>query len=123
MHDNIGCKGEQDEAEEIPSNVESSPVMAVFEDVKAVAVEVDIAIEVHLQEGSHGDLMLAPVLDLVRILLEGEVVLNGAARELDLLVEARAVVGGHPPEGNEERHEGEDEEEDCRLHAPADLPC
>ena len=96
--------------------------MAVLHDLEAVAVEVDVAVKVHLVEGLHGDLGLAMVLGLVGGLLEGEVVLNGTARELGLLVGAGAERRDEDPVAAEQRDGGEEGEEDGGLEATAQLP-
>jgi hypothetical protein len=96
--------------------------MAVFEHLQAIAIEVDVAVKVHLMERLHGDLVLAMVLGLVGGLLEGEVVLDRAAGELGLLRLARRDSRHNQPETAEEGGAREDGKEDCKLETVAELP-
>lgn len=85
--------------------------MPVLHDLEAVTVEVDVAVKVHLVEGLHGDLVLAMVLGLVGGLLEGEVVLDGAAGISSLLVLARADGRHDQPEAGQQGDCGEEGKE------------
>jgi len=62
------------------------------------------------------------VLGLVLGLLEGEVVLDGAAGEPGLLVLAGGDGGGSDPEGTKKGEGGEEGQEEGRLQTAAELP-
>lgn len=100
---------------------EVGPVVAQLHDLEAVALEVDIAIEVLFVESLHGDL-LAMVGLAVFALVELEVCLDGLAGELGLLVLAGSVFGSHDPEGGEDGQVDNQREEDPRLESAAELP-
>lgn len=99
----IDEEGADDELEQVPGEGEAGPVVAVFQDLKHVAVEVNQAVQVHFRKGLHGDLVPSAPFRTVFVALEGDVVLNGTARELHFLVGARAEGRGVGPEGHEDR--------------------
>lgn len=121
VHDNFGDEAGEEELDQADGEAEASPVMAVLENLEGVAVELDIAVKVHLLEGLHGDLVLAIVLGLVLGVLEGQVVLNRAAGKLGLLVLPRGIGGDEEPETSEKREINNDGEEDEGLQAAANL--
>lgn len=86
MHNDLGNHASEEELDQAESEAEAGPVVAVLQNLKAVTVEVNLAVKVHLMEGLHGDLVLASILGLILGLLEGEVVLDRAAGELGLLI-------------------------------------
>lgn len=88
VEDDIGSELEEDEAEQGVGEGEVGPVVAVLEGVKEVAVDVDEALGVELSESLDGDLVAAAVLLAILLVLESEVVLDGAAGELGLVVDA-----------------------------------
>src|SRR5690242_11640554 len=98
------------------------PVVAPFEDVEHVALQLDLAIEVLLLEGLNGDLLLAVVGIAIFLLVKLQVVLNVLARELGLLVLAGRKLRGQPPERPKNRQSGDQGKENPCLHAAADLP-
>lgn len=122
MHDHLGNHASEEEADQTNSEAEASPVMTVLEDLKSIALEVNLTVKVHLVEGLHGDLVLATVLGLVGLVLELEVVLNALVGETSLLILAGANGRDNQPEGSEEREVDEDGEEDKSLEATTDLP-
>lgn len=85
MHDELGNHAEEEVLDQTNCETEASPVMAVLQDIKAIALELDITIKVHLIEGLHGNLAGATVLGAVGLLLEVKVILDGTARQLGLL--------------------------------------
>lgn len=72
-------------------------------------LEVKLVGKVGIIEYLHGHL-LAAVLAAEVLVFELDVVLNGLSRELDLLVDTGAEVGGDGPVADEGRDGGEDEE-------------
>lgn len=122
MHDHLGDEGQNEVSAEANGPVEVGPVVPVLEGLEDVAVKIDVTVEVHLVEGLHGDLALAVVLELVGAVLEGEVVLDGAARQLDLLILAGAHGRGRHPETGEDGKGGEEAEENGGLATATDLP-
>lgn len=99
----IDEEGADDELEQVQGEGEAGPVVAVFQDLKHVTIEVNQAVQVHFRKGLHGDLVPSAPFRTVFVALEGDVVLNGTARELDFLVGARAEGRGIGPEGHEDR--------------------
>lgn len=122
MHDDLGDHAEQEELDDMDGEAEASPVVAVLHDLEGVPVEVDVSIKVHLVERLHGDLVLAMVLGLVGRLLEGQVVLDGAAGVAGLLVLTRADRGDDDPVAAQDWDRREDGKEEGELEAAANLP-
>lgn len=122
MHDDLGDHAKEEELDEANGEAEASPVMAVLHDLEAVTLEVDFAVKVHLVEGLHGDLVVAAVLEAVRLLLEVEVELDRATRQTDLLGLAGADGGNDQPPDGEEGKVNNESEEDGGLEATTDLP-
>ncbi len=96
--------------------------MAIFHDLEAVTIEVDVSIEIHLVERLQGDLALSMVLGLIRRLLEGEVMLDRTTGKSGLLVSAWAERRDGDPESSQQRNRSKYGKEDGRLQATADLP-
>lgn len=122
VHDDLRNHASQEEPDQAKSEAEARPVVAVLENLEAVAIEIDVAIEVHLEEGPHGDLILAKVFGLIGRILESQVVLDRAAGESGLLILAGGDGGRDNPEGTEEGDGGEDGKEESGLPTAADLP-
>lgn len=122
MHNDFRCELEENELEQADGEGEAGPIGTVLEDLEAVAVELDIALKVHVVEGLHWDLCPPAVLELVGIVLEGEVVLNRATRECHFLVFARTKGRVEVPERNQERDRGEEGEKNRRLQTATDFP-
>lgn len=122
MHNDFGDHVADEVLAQSEGEAEACPVVSVLENLETIAVELDVTVKVHLVESLHGDLVLSMVLEAVVLVLEGEVVLNRAARVSGLLVLAGGDGGDGDPEGTEDRDRGEDTEEDGRLGAATDLP-
>ena len=123
MHDNLWCELEEDELEQAQGESEAGPVGSVLEDLEAVAIELNVAVKVHVVESLHWDLGLSAVLETVGLILEGEVMLNWATWGSRLLVLARAEAGHDSPKANENWNGCEQGKEDHGLQASTDLPC
>lgn len=80
MHNDFRCELEENELEQADGEGEACPVGTVFEDLEAVAIELDIALKVHVVESLHWDLGPPTVLELIGVILEGEVVLDWVTR-------------------------------------------
>lgn len=122
VHDDLWCEAKEDMLEEADGKSEACPVMLVLHDVQAVAVELDLAIEVLLLERLEGNLVPAAVLDPVLLALEGKVVLDWSAGKLGLLVLAGSERRCQSPECEEDGDGGEQGEEEGSLQATANLP-
>lgn len=96
--------------------------MPVLKHLKTVAIEVYFAIEVHVVECLHRDLVPPTILDLIRLVLESKVVFDWSARKLDFFVFARSKRRGDSPESQQDRDGGEEPKEDCGFQATANLP-
>lgn len=123
VHDDLWSKLEQDKLEQADGESEVDPVGSVLENLETVAVELNIAVKVHVVEGLHWDLVPSAVLEFVGLVFESEVVLDWASWKSDLLVLARAHARHDVPEDDEDREGSEDSEEDGGLQASTDLPC
>lgn len=119
VEEHVGPKGEQNVLEQIPREAKLGPVVAVLEHVQDVALEISLAINVHFRKGLDGHFVGSAPLGLVGGILEGHVRLNGAARQLDMLIDARAKVGHVGPVGNQNGEKRENAKEDGRLEAAA----
>jgi hypothetical protein len=95
--------------------------VAPFEDIEHVAVELNLTVEVLLLEGLDWDLLLAVVGIAILLLLEFQVVLDGLAGQLGLLVLARGKLRGEPPERTKNRQSCDQSNEDPCLEATAQL--
>lgn len=122
VHNDLGRKDEEDVLEQGPSESEAGPVMSILHHLQAVPIELDIPIEVHGVERLHGDLVLPAVLGLVGFVLEGEVVLDWTAWELDLFILARTEGRSQVPVADQDRDGGEESKEHGGLQSAADLP-
>lgn len=79
----------QEELEERQSKLEASPVVTVFQNLQTIALERNIALEIHFVESLHGNLGLALELQCIFFLVELEIVFNGFAGKFDLLIPPR----------------------------------
>ena len=122
MDNHLGNHAEEEVLDQTESETGLGPVVAPFEDVEHVALELDLAIEVLLLESLDGDLLLAVVCIAVLLLVELEVVLDGLARELGLLVLAGRELRGQPPERPQNGEGGDQSNEDPCLQATSNLP-
>lgn len=122
VHDDFGHHARQEEPEQAQGEAEVGPIVSVLENLKRVAIEVDIAVKVLFMERLHGDLAAATVLGLVLVLVEGEVRLDGCTRVLDLLVLAWSISRGKSPERHEDGNGSQDGEEDPCLETTIHLP-
>lgn len=118
----VASEGAKQEFHERPGKLEVSPVVAVLEHIQDVAVDVNLAVDVHLGEVLERDLGATVVLALKLIGLEGEVGFDGAVGELGLVVNARAEARSPGPDDDQDREEEQDAEESHGLPAATDLP-
>lgn len=121
VHNDLGNHAKEEELDQADSEAEAGPVVAVLHGLEAVALKVDLAVEVHLVERLHGDAAVATVLDTVGLILELQVVLDGTAGQTDLLGLAGADGRDGQPPGGEQRKVDDDGEEDGGLEATAHL--
>lgn len=122
MHDDLRNHAQQKVLDQADGEAEAGPVVAVLEDLEAVALEFDVTVKVHLVEGLHGDLVGAMVLGTVGLLLEFEVVLDRTAGVLGLGVLAGRDGGDNKPPADQDGQIKENGEEDEGLEATANLP-
>jgi hypothetical protein len=122
VHNDFRCELEEDELEQADGESKAGPVGTVLEDLEAVAVELNIALKVHVVEGLDWDLGPSAVLELIGIVLEGEVVLDRATRKSHFLILAGAESRVKVPERNQERDRGEETEKNRRLQTATDFP-
>ena len=123
VHNDFRHEAEENELEQADCKSEACPIMPVLQDLQTIAIELNLAIKVHVVEGLHRNLVSAAVLDLVGFVLEGKVVLNGASRKSGLFVLARGEHRMEGPECNEDGDGSKEAEEYGSLQPAADLPC
>lgn len=121
MQNDLGHHASQEEDEQAHGELEAGPVVPVLEDLKSIALEVNLASKVLLVEGVHGNLVLAIVLVLVLLVIELDVVLDGLAGVARLFVLTRAKGGCHGPKGHENGNGTQDDEEEPCLQTTTDL--
>lgn len=121
MHEQLRNEAEQEVLEESHGELEVGPIVTVLKSLQSITLEVDLTIEVLLVEDLHGDLALAAVGSPVMFAVELQVVLDGKATVLGLLGLAGRDSGRNRPESHENRHRGEDSEEDRGVEASTDL--
>lgn len=90
MHDDFRHHAEQEEAEEAECESEACPVVSVLHHFQTITIEVNLSSKIHFVEGLHRDLVMSTVLDLILLLVKGEVVFDGTAWKFDLIIFARA---------------------------------
>jgi hypothetical protein len=122
MHDRLGYKAKKKVLDQSKRKSEVDPIVPQLQDFKSVAVEVHITVEVHLVESLHGDGLLAIVLLFVLRLVEREVMLDGLAGELGLLVLSRSVLRRNDPERTKNWQVHNQREENPCLEATTKLP-
>lgn len=96
--------------------------MTVLHHLEAVALEVHVAIKVHLMERLERDFVGATVLGAVRLLLEVEVELDWATGVLGFLIASWTDGGNYDPPGGQEREINDYSKKDESLEATANLP-
>lgn len=102
VEDELRNEGSEEVLDIANGEAEVAPVVAEFKNFQHVSLDINVAVEVHLVEGLHGDSLLAAICFTMFLLLEGQVVLDGLAAELGLLVFARRILGSNDPEGSED---------------------
>lgn len=108
VREDIAPKGKENVLEQVPREAKVGPVVPVFHDIQAVAVEVGFAINIHFSKGLDGDRVPPTPLELVGRVLERHVVLDGAAWHLDLVVEPRAISRRICPDDNQDGKHGDE---------------
>lgn len=99
VHDDFRDHAKNEVLAKAPGEAEAGPVMSILHDVQAVTVKVNLVVEVHLLERLQGNSVLSIVLGSVGLLLECEVVLDGTAGVLGLLVLSWRQGRNSDPEG------------------------
>lgn len=121
MHNHLRNHAGQEELIQSHREFESGPIMTVLQHFESIALEIDLAIKVHLMEGLHGDLVLAMILGTIMLVVEMQVVLNRTAGEFGLLISAGTNAGSNSPEDHQDWNGREQGEEQRRLEASANL--
>jgi hypothetical protein len=99
------------------------PVVAVLQDIENAALDVDLAINVHLREVLQRDLGPAAVLALQLIGLESQVIFDWAVRQLRFVVDARAEAGGAGPNDDQDGEREQNAKEPPGLVSTAEEVC
>jgi hypothetical protein len=122
VHDHFWNHTSNEEVGKGKGESEASPVVSVFQDLQAVAIEVNCAVEVHFEKGPHWDLVTAAVLGRIGLLVELQVVLDRAPWVFGLLILARGKDRSTQPDTDKDREGSEEGKEDGRLQAATNLP-
>lgn len=122
MHDNFWCKVEEDIFEKTNCEFEACPVVSVLENLESVAVEINLAIKIHIVKGFHRNLVLSAVLYLVGLVLEGKIMLDWTSWVLGLLILAWREARKHCPECEKNWDGGNETEEDGGLESTTNFP-
>lgn len=126
MNNHLGDHAQEEMLNQTESKAGLGPVVAPFQNVEHVAIELHLTIKVLLLESFNGDLLLAVVCLAVFLLGKLQIVFDGLARQLGLLVLAGCKFRGDPPEGTKDGETSEEKEEDPGLEAHAHIvgkPC
>jgi hypothetical protein len=122
VHNNLGREVEEDEFEQADGKSEAGPIMSVLQNLQTIAIELDVAIKVHVVESLHRNLVPTAVFNLVGFILEGEIVLDRTSRKSGLFILARSEGRCECPEAEEDREGGEETEENSGLQSTANFP-
>jgi hypothetical protein len=122
VHNHLGNEAKEKVLDEAEGEARLRPVVAPFEDLQHVAIDLHLAVEVLLLERLDGNELLAVVSIAVLGLVELQVVLDGLAGQLSLFILAGRDLGGDPPEGPENGQAQHESKEDPRLEAHAPAP-
>jgi hypothetical protein len=122
VHDNLRRKLEENKLEQAQREPEACPVMSIFHHLQTVTIEVNIAIEVHIVECLHWNLVSAPILELIGLILECKIVFDGTAWNSGLFSLARTEGRSKIPEADQDWDRCEKTEEDAGLQSAADFP-
>lgn len=122
VHDDLGNHASKKIFVKSHREAKARPIMSILHDLQAVSVEFNVAIEVHLKESPHWDLISPIVFGLIGLFLESKIVLNWATRQSGFLVLAWGQTGGKVPEHSENRNARKEGKEDCRLQTTPNLP-
>ena len=121
MHDYLGHHASQKELEEAQCELKIGPIMSVFQNLKAIAFEINFAIEIKLMERLHGNFILASVLLFVCGIKEVQIMLNGQTRKLRLLILAWREGRKYRPEPHQNRDASKESKKHPCLEAAAEL--
>lgn len=103
VHDHLRDESENEVLAKSDGEAEASPVMSVLEGLETVAIELNIPVKIGFIERLHGNLALAMVLGAVCLLLESEVVLDGASTVFGFLVLSGGDGGSEDPHDRQDR--------------------
>ena len=121
MHKHLRNHASKEKLEKLVGELETGPIMSVFENFEGITLEGNVSGKVHVVESNHRNLDIALVLFNVLGLLELEVVLDGLSGELDLGIATRRVARFEGPVSDEDGNRGDQGDEDERLDASAEL--
>lgn len=122
VHNDLGNHAKEEKLDETNGEAEAGPVVSVLHNLETVTLEVDVAVEVLLVESFHGNLLMTLVLVSVGLLLEVEVLLDGTARESNLVVLSGRDGRDDQPPGAEKGEISKEGKEDGSLETTTDLP-
>lgn len=122
VHDQLRNHAKQEKFDQTNGESEAGPVMTVFHDLEAVALEINISIKVHFMESLHWDLVQTTVLGTISFLFKVEIEFNRTAGKLRLLIATRANRRNDEPPRGQKRKIDEQSEKYESLEPAANLP-
>lgn len=99
MHNHFWYHPSQEKLVQSYGEPKACPVMSIFQDLQTITIEINVAIEVHLKECPHWDLIFAPIFHAISILMKCKVMLDRTAWIPGFLVLTRGESGHDSPEG------------------------
>lgn len=86
MHNHLRYHAQKEEFEKSKGKAKADPVVAVFQHVETVTLEVNLSVKVHFMKSLHRDSVLARIFQPVILVVEEQIVLNRSARISSLLI-------------------------------------
>lgn len=121
MNQNLRNETQQEEPEKAESETPRSPIVSQLHSLQAIHLEFNLALEVHLMESLHWNLILSRILLGIFRFFKLEVVLYPFTRESGLLIDTSSDTGERVPETNEDWDRGDGEEEQVGEESTTDL--
>jgi hypothetical protein len=93
MQDYLWYERQQKVFEKSVCEPKIGPIMPIFQNLQAISIELNIAIEIHFLKCVNGDFVVPTILQAVGFLVEGQVVFNWTTGQFDLLIFSGGIFG------------------------------